>query len=500
MKIVFRVDASIIIGSGHVMRCLVLADILKTKGNEISFVMRPQEKDLIEYVQVRGFEVIKLRLPKDLTLVQDENDYSTWLLLNEEEDALDFIEKVQKIDFVVVDHYGINDIWEIKVKEALKCSMLAIDDLVRKHSADLILDQTLGRNSEEYSHASDCVLAMTGTRYALLRKEFSSFRHDKFKLDKTSISHNILISMGAIDNLNVTLKVLIALKKSNMTLNCTVLLNTTAPHFHVVNKFIKNNSHWVKHISFTENIAQLMMEHTISIGAPGATSWERVCLGIPSIVIPIALNQKDICEQLIKHRCALAINICNIDSNLAVCVNNLIDNYVDMRDACLRLCDGGGAQRVSEIISIFDNKTKLRRASYLDIDTVYKWQTIPETRKYANDPSIPNFERHNIWMSEKLISKNNYFYIINFEDIDIGVVRLDKKSVNIYIISIFITPEYHGNGIASKVLSYLNILFPSIKIEATVKSQNLRSRKLFSKAGYKQISDDLFLRGKIKTR
>ncbi len=498
MRIAFRVDASNIIGSGHVMRCLVLADELRALDYSIIFVMRPQENDLIDYVRYRGFEVKKLNIPEEHNSVQDENDYSTWLQLSEYDDAEDFIKNVDKCDFVVVDHYGINDTWELKVKNTLECPILAIDDLVRRHQVDLILDQTVDRNSFEYAQESDFILAMTGTRYALLRNDFSKFRAKQCDIANAFVTHNVLISMGAIDNFDVTSKVLNALKKRKTLLNCTVLLNSSAPHFHEVTNFINNNSHWVRHIDFTENIAELMSEHTISIGAPGSTSWERVCLGLPSIVIPLASNQEQICERLVMHNCSLSIKISEIEKNLDDCINKLIKNYLEMRNACLNLCDGRGAERVVNRISIFNKNIKLRIATSEDIEKVYLWQTIPETRRYSNNPQIPTFVEHKKWMTEKLISKNDYFYIIKINEIDIGVVRLDKKSCSIFVISIFIIPEFHGKGIASEVLSIINKLFPTISIEATVKSQNISSKKLFKKAGYKEISEELFLRDKIE--
>ncbi len=107
MKVVFRVDASRWIGSGHVMRCLVLADALRLDGWDICFACIPQDGDLISFIKQKGFLVRTLHVPAEVKTPRFDGDYESWLHRSNEEDVKDFIEVVEAVDWVVVDHYGI---------------------------------------------------------------------------------------------------------------------------------------------------------------------------------------------------------------------------------------------------------------------------------------------------------------------------------------------------------------------------------------------------------
>lgn len=142
MKVYFRVDASIHIGSGHVMRCLSLANQLQKSGYDIVFVIRPQNGDLSTYIAELGYKIIKLKRPNTFTNPKSTDDYNSWLQVTEIQDARDFLSVALDASIVVVDHYGINRAWEEYVKSRLACKLVVIDDLVRQHNADLIIDRS----------------------------------------------------------------------------------------------------------------------------------------------------------------------------------------------------------------------------------------------------------------------------------------------------------------------------------------------------------------------
>lgn len=354
MKVYFRVDASVHIGSGHVMRCLSLAEAFRSKGNDVVFAMRPQPGDLCDYIESQGFKVERLAQPDEWMIPQCTADYHAWLQVSETADAEDFLSVASDADLVVIDHYGINAHWETLVKSRAICKLIAIDDLVREHNTDMVIDQTVGREVSEYHLSSPGGKVLTGSKYALLKARFSELHPLAVAKGIDEQNHRLLVTMGGIDNPNATLRVLTALYRRAAPIQTTVLLSEKAPHFDSVVSFCTQHSDWVTHISFSEDMAELMLQHTVAIGAPGATSWERSCMGLPSIVVPLADNQLHICRNLVKEGAALSLSLDNIPELLNEKLDKLVQRFEIMRNNTLKLCDGKGCQRVVEKISTLE--------------------------------------------------------------------------------------------------------------------------------------------------
>ncbi|NUW73844.1 UDP-2,4-diacetamido-2,4,6-trideoxy-beta-L-altropyranose hydrolase [Vibrio mediterranei] len=348
-KVVFRTDASIWIGSGHVMRCLVLATSLREHNYQVSFACLPQKGDMISYIQSRGFDVIKLTPPKVPVVPSSDKDYIAWLQRTPEEDANDFLRSVEDAQWVISDHYAIDKVWQKIVRSRQKSLLMSIDDLVRVHSADLIIDQTLGRKASDYQ-SKGTVLA--GSNYALLDEKFSQLHPSGKNRIKPEKAPKVLVSMGGIDAPNASLKVLEALN-GEVNASFTVLLSNRSPNYQRLRDWCQGRDK-VTHIDFSENMADLMLEHDIAIGAPGSTSWERACLGLPSIVIPLADNQKEICAQLVNQGVALQVNLENIESDLLNTYEQLLTKWTSLHQASLQICDGKGVYRVTEKILELD--------------------------------------------------------------------------------------------------------------------------------------------------
>ncbi|XNH22170.1 UDP-2,4-diacetamido-2,4,6-trideoxy-beta-L-altropyranose hydrolase [Vibrio cyclitrophicus] len=289
MKIVFRADSSIHIGSGHIMRCLVLASMLKEHGHHVSFACRPQQGDLLDFVRNKGFEVKELIVPSEWSTPKSSADYEAWLQVPWKVDVDSFVSIFASVDLVVVDHYGINAEWEERCKTQLQCKVFAIDDLLRPHNADMILDQTLSRTPSEYDSPELETTVLTGCDFALLNPNFVKYRQQAIQSSLHKSKPRVLVSMGGIDQPNATLQVLHELLAiSDDRPLVTVLLSPKAPNYGSVKEFCSENDDWVRHLDFVDNMAELMLQHDIAIGAPGTTSWERACLGSTEHYCPIS--------------------------------------------------------------------------------------------------------------------------------------------------------------------------------------------------------------------
>lgn len=353
MNILFRVDASIWVGSGHVMRCLVLADEMQMQGWNVKFACLPQKGDMCEYVTARGYEVIMLTAPLECRIPQDTSDYDAWLQRDIEDDAYETIKYLKDIDWIVCDHYAIGEKWQKLIHNNTKVKIIAIDDLVRKHEAEIVIDQTLNRKPDEYQ---SCQLVITGTDFALLAPQFAEKRILASKRSQLTKPIKVLVSMGGVDLPNASLKVLQALISCGLDTKITVLLSERSPNFKYVAEF-SNQYENITHVAFTSEMAELMITHDVAIGAPGSTSWERACVGLPSIIIPLADNQSEISDQLMKEEVAIKLDLNDIESNFANVFEMVVKNWKAMHTKNLSICDGLGAKRVVATITEFKNES-----------------------------------------------------------------------------------------------------------------------------------------------
>jgi len=319
MDVVIRTDASLTIGTGHVMRCLTLAEALKQQGVDITFICRAHKGHLLARIEQHGFKTYKL--PESIENTNDaeqsnsterERLYGTqWLGSTQQQDAEQCQPILEKIrpDWLIIDHYAIDTIWQELLKGSYK-QLMVIDDLAdRTHQCDLLLDQTYGRSEEDYIDyvPKNCQMLL-GSQYALLRPEFAQWREYSLKRRVKPELKQLLITMGGVDPDNVTGQVLKALKSCKLPqeLEVTIIMGGTAPNIDVVQKQAEKIPYKAQIKTAVNNMAELMANADLVIGAAGSTSWEGCCLGVPLILYPWADNQKEVAYNL-KNKGAIII-------------------------------------------------------------------------------------------------------------------------------------------------------------------------------------------------
>ena len=322
MHIAIRVDSSSQIGAGHVMRCLNLARCFREHGHTIAFVCRDLPGNLIPFLMSWNFEVVTLH-NQESPSSQLLSSYESWLGVGWQQDAKQFCAYIQNVDIVVVDNYALDYKWQSQVQQHFNCKMVAIDDLKRRHVANVVIDQTLNCTPAAYSDSnSRCIL--TGTRYAMLNPTLQNYRNTVTKPSLDGFLR-VLISFGASDEPNATLRVLQTLVKSRISFRATVLLRPSAINYKSVKEFANRYSNFIKHFDHIDNMAEIMMEHDVAIGAAGSSCWERACIGLPSIIVPIADNQGDICDALVIENIAIQTKLEQIEDKLQLAVSELIE-------------------------------------------------------------------------------------------------------------------------------------------------------------------------------
>jgi len=353
--IAFRVDSSNTIGTGHVARCLTLADVFRIRGAHVVFICRDLPGNSILQIRHNNFEVKVLPYSSAVTpVIVDSKDYVSWLGVSLEEEITDSIAVLSsfKIKLLVVDHYGLDLVWENKLAKFTE-KLLVIDDLAnRGHTCDFLVDQTLGQKSSlyEYLVPKKCVV-LAGSKYALLRPEFRERRLASIARRKTPVLKRILVSMGGIDRLNSTCAVLDGLNNSNLSsmIKVNVVMGSNAPHLCDVVSYAQDSRFDVAVRTNVSNMGELLCESDLAIGAGGSSSWERCCLGVPSIVIATADNQLDIIQKLAETGSAKTISsTVTLALKLTDMINNLVmpDDLVDLSLRSSSATDGFGAELV----------------------------------------------------------------------------------------------------------------------------------------------------------
>lgn len=357
MRIAFRVDASLQIGAGHVMRCLSLADGLRDLGTECIFICRPHQGHLIKLIEQCGYRVLGLQPTLDTLYSHTErNSYADWLGVDWRLDALDTEKALSTInlDWLVVDHYAIDFRWENQMRQLCK-RVMVIDDLAnRAHDCDLLLDQNLGRAADDYSKlTSPGAIKLIGPKYALLRSEFFKLRPKSLSRRQSPVLKNLLVAMGGIDKDNITGTVLNVLKESSLPPDMTisVVMGRQSPYLSQV-KFQAEQMKCPTHVMVdVSNMAELMATSDLAIGAAGGSAWERCCLGLPSIVIIAAENQRLGAITLEQEGAALIINeLEDIEKKLMHYfeVSLVFDQLSSLSMSSAGLVDGNGVTRVIE--------------------------------------------------------------------------------------------------------------------------------------------------------
>jgi UDP-2,4-diacetamido-2,4,6-trideoxy-beta-L-altropyranose hydrolase len=354
LRVAFRADASLDIGTGHVMRCLTLADALRERGAQCLFISRAHPGNLLAQIRQRGFEALELPTLAN-SRAEAQPAHAAWLGCRWEDDAQQTLQALtdRPQDWLVVDHYALDARWEQTMRpHATK--LLVIDDLAdRAHDCDVLLDQNLGRKTEDYATLvrENCGL-LIGPAYALLRPEFAVTRqHSVARRAQPQLRH-ILITMGGVDKANITGRVLDALSDCALPPDCriTIVMGAQAPALNSVRRQA-TTLQWPTEVAVSvNNMATLMAESDLAIGAAGSTSWERCCLALPTLLFTIADNQKEAAQALASRQ---AVRLVELNEHLPASLKQEIDRLRTapellrhMSTSASAITDGEGVARV----------------------------------------------------------------------------------------------------------------------------------------------------------
>ena len=331
-KVLFLADAGPVVGGGHVMRCLTLAAALSDLGAECRFIAPPPVAQILQRFGGDGIGQI-----------------------NCEPDAVVSLACKQPSDIIVVDHYGLGETEEAALGVGRR--LVVLNDLPgRVHSCDLLLDPSLGRTAQDYlGRVPEAAKVLAGPQYALVRPEFARLRPETLERRKSGGGHGpILVALGLTDLFGLTAKVVEVLLQLGLPNPIWAVVGAAAQSLPRLNALAGQHAQLSAFVE-TLDMAGLMSRADLAIGAGGSSTWERACLGLPSLTLILADNQADLARQLEREGASLALDALSpgFGFALAVAVRGLAGHDQALQALSSKasaLCDGLGSGRVAAAV------------------------------------------------------------------------------------------------------------------------------------------------------
>jgi UDP-2,4-diacetamido-2,4,6-trideoxy-beta-L-altropyranose hydrolase len=478
--LVIRADAGSRIGTGHVMRCLALAQAWQNSGGSVSFVMATNAPDLEARLRFEEMVVINLSTePGSL------------------DDACKTIECAQAAhaSWVVLDGYHFDSTYQRIVKQS-GWPLLVVDDYghADHYYADFVLNQNVYAHQNLYSSREKYTHLLLGPHYVFLRREFVKYR----RWERTIVDHSckLLVTLGGADPENVTLRVVRALEKGHRKdLEVVVVAGASYPHYENLRRAVKNVSFSVRVPRNVENMPELAAWADIAITGGGTTTSEFAFMGLPSLVLVLAENQRLTAEWLAANEIAIHVQGVHLSEQLWPALERL--SMVDIRQQMSvrgrRLVDGRGSDRVLE--QLRRARISLRPAYKSDCELLWKWANEPEVRSVSFSPAHISWEHHVEWFNQKITDPGCTMYIaLNERNRPVGQVRFEIEA-NEAVISVSLDRNFRGRGYGSALIgTACRELFTSSNINsinAYVKPGNELSIRAFRKAGFADLETKL---------
>ena len=346
MKVCFRVDSSQGMGSGHLMRCLTLAEALRKCGAQIHFICRDHKGNLTDLLRQKAIPV-KVLPAMAFNLTAGRTDDAETI------DAKKSIESLngEIQDWLVLDHYSLGIAWEQQLRPHVKQLMVIDDYPNRSHDCDLLLDQNYSQDGDErYAQfVPETFNLLLGPQYALLRNEFSSMR-EALKPRNHQLK-KVLVFFTAGNDQGETLKAMKGLELFGEAENVDVVVGQSNPDKpEIIRKC--NELHWGYHCQ-VDYMPNLIAEADLVIGGGGSSNWERCSLGVPSLVTILAENQAPITEALGRAGIIdnLGWNTALQPSDYAKALKSITSQHLaEMSQKAFKLVDGKGAERLAAIL------------------------------------------------------------------------------------------------------------------------------------------------------
>lgn len=480
--LLLRTEASVAIGTGHVMRCLALAQAWRDAGGHAIFAMAEATPAVEKRLRNEGFEVARAA-----ARVGSAADAEATAQLAHRHSA----------SWVVVDGYEFGAEYQADLKSC-GLKVLFIDDNghAGHYSSDLVLNQNAYARAEMYAKRAPGTRLLLGPRYALLRNEFTAYRN--WARNVPERGKRVLLTMGGSDPKDLTPGILFALADLSIEdLQIRVVVGGSAENQSGVAEKAERFPGRVEVMSNVANMAELMAWADLAIAGAGTTCWEMCLLGVPAILVVVAENQKFIARQLAEMGAAINAGPAElIDcSALAQVTAELLENRdrrLKMSQSARQLVDGLGSERVRA--ALLHRELSLRLVRESDCRLLFEWADDPVARAASFHSAAISWEDHARWFAERLQDAQSVIYIgENAAGERVGVVRFQINGESA-VLSVNVAPEFRGQGWGKELIALATRSLvrarSARRIDALVKPDNQASVRLFEASGFRRAGTE----------
>lgn len=467
-------------GTGHVMRCLALAQAWQDAGGRAVFAMADGSASVRERLLKESIGVFSISAS-----VGTAEDASQTAALASEHAAA----------WVVVDGYQFG----VDYQRALKPSVLFIDDYghAKHYSAEIVLDQNVSADEHTYEKREAYTQLLLGPRYCLLRREFDAWQ--EWRRETATAGHSVLVTMGGSDPENFTEKAIAALNMiEDDRLEAIVVVGGSNASFEFVERTASEKGKKIEVRRDVSNMAELMTWADIAVSAAGTTCWEMCFLGLPALLVDLAENQTPVARELDRRGCAVHLGSAREVSSerLAESVKRLLRSKEDRILMSLRgreLVDGRGARRV--VAALRRDRIRLRAVREEDCRLLWEWANDPQVRAAAFSPAPISWEEHQAWFTRKMRTPDCCILIA--EDRTggaIGQFRVDWRSSEDADVDVSVCKQHRGAGYGRVLIelgaSHVFAERRFARLHAFVKAENYGSRRSFELARFESLGEE----------
>lgn len=483
-RVAFRVDASTRMGLGHLKRCASLSEALRAAGFTTQLVTRDLGSRLQADIGSK-FDTICILPAPGAEFAPDPNiPHSQWAGLDQTTDAEQFLGALETApDWIVLDHYAFDRQWLEVVRASTDARQLVIDDLGdRPLPTDILVDHNMAADYfEKHRLSQPRPRVLGGPRYALIAHAYAQAQRHLVSDTVRSIG----IFMGGVDSPNATERALVACGEAGFEGAIEIVTTTANPNLRRLQEIASTDDR----IDLSLDLADLtgfFASHDIQIGAGGGASWERCCIGAPSIVVQTADNQAIPLAGLREAGAALT----SVSPDSTAIAQELRKLLADPRlrqtlsQHALALVDGRGSERVAVRLA---DAVELRPALAEDAEWVFAWRNHPDTRRYIFDPRELDLAEHIAWWRAAVTAPDRKLMIASVGTLPVGVLRLDRTGEEAEV-SLYVDPALSGLGLGPKIIrAAAGVRFSGEvvhRLTARILDENQASRRSFEHADF----------------
>ena len=494
MNLLLRADSSVAMGTGHVMRCLALAQAWQDIGGRAIFAMADSTPGIRARLAAESCELVYIS-----SAAGTEEDSRQAITLAREYNA----------GSVVVDGYQFGADYQHALKSA-GVKILFLDDYghAEHYFADFVLNQNVTADESLYQQKEPQTWLLLGPRYSLLRREFSAWKD--WTREVSPVVRRLLIMMGGSDAENLTARTIEALSSAGLDLETTIVVGGSNPHLAALEAEVAHSGLKIELVRDVTNMAERMARADVALSAAGSTCWELCLLGLPALLVDVAENQTALAKELDRRGCAIHIGSRDVSAEaIAAGLRRLCRDHelrISLFQRSRELVDGNGARRVVSVLRGTEG-VRLRRVRLEDRRILWEWANDPAVRASSFSPDPISWETHVAWFAEKCSldkqaesasetaqNKSEIWIAEDAAGTAIGQVRFDIRPDGSCEVDVSVVPSMRGLGLASTLIQLgvqeLRQKQPKVRVHALIKAANVASLKAFEQAGFRRMGTD----------